>query len=255
MTTPARIPKFDPKLPSIQGAMPVTTPADDDDDTWCDVCMECHAEPACTEPPAKAPTPDRPPPLDAARMFPLQTQRDVPPGPVSIPWSVAEKAYGAYAAQYGRSQSLERLAQRGGFGWGEMDTLYPPWRQEVDELVRLRADLAAARAKADAGEKFKSFCHSYLDQHGVPHGDPMNQHQIDGCRIGARLDLLFAERDAARALAAELAQGGQNLANEIVAYMVLNSDQGIDQRVSKSLDAWSALLARPDAATLLKETT
>lgn len=49
--------------------------------------------------------------------------------------------------------------------------------------------------KADAGEKFKTFVHAYLDEHGVTHGDPSNQHQIEGCRIGARLDLMFAERD------------------------------------------------------------
>lgn len=50
--------------------------------------------------------------------------------------------------------------------------------------------------KADAGEKFKAFVHAYLDQHDVPYGDPANQHQIEGCRIGARLDLLFARLQA-----------------------------------------------------------
>lgn len=48
--------------------------------------------------------------------------------------------------------------------------------------------------KADACEKFKLFVHSYLSERGVPHGDPTNQHQIEGCRIGARLDLMFAEK-------------------------------------------------------------
>jgi hypothetical protein len=84
-------------------------------------------------------------------MFPLQTERPpVKPGPLQIPWSIAEKAYGAYAAQYGRQQTLERLAQRGGFGWSEMDMLYPPWRDEVDELAKLRArvaELAKLRAR------------------------------------------------------------------------------------------------------------
>jgi hypothetical protein len=47
----------------------------------------------------------------------------------------------------------------------------------------------------EAAEKFKTFVHAYLDQHGVPHGDPTNQHQVEGCRIGARLDLLFAQRE------------------------------------------------------------
>ncbi len=76
----------------------------------------------------------------AERMFPLQISRnkDVQPGPLSIPWSVAEKAYGAYAREYGRDQSMERMAERGGFGWCEMDTLYPQWRAEVDEIADLR---------------------------------------------------------------------------------------------------------------------
>lgn len=70
--------------------------------------------------------------------FPLQTQRDCPPGPRQIPWSVAEKAYGEYSRLYGSGQSLERLAERGGFGWGEMDKLYPAWRKEIDEICVLK---------------------------------------------------------------------------------------------------------------------
>ncbi len=57
---------------------------------------------------------------------------------------------------------------------------------------------------AEAGQAFKAFVHAYLDSHGVAHGDPENQHQKEGCRIGARLDLLFAQRDAAMADAAAL---------------------------------------------------
>ena len=47
--------------------------------------------------------------------------------------------------------------------------------------------------KVAALQRFKDFCHAYLDAHGVPHGDPDNPHQKEGCRIGARLDLLFAK--------------------------------------------------------------
>jgi hypothetical protein len=63
------------------------------------------------------------------------------------------------------------------------------------ENERLRTERVALLLAADAGERFKAFVHAYLDQHSVPHGDPTNQHQIEGCRIGARLDLLFADRD------------------------------------------------------------
>jgi len=79
------------------------------------------------------------------RPFPLiRADRRYPraAAPLRIPWSVAEHAYGAYAARYGKAQSLERLAERGGFGVEEMDALYPPWRDEVSEIERLRGALA-----------------------------------------------------------------------------------------------------------------
>jgi cell division protein FtsB len=60
------------------------------------------------------------------------------PGPLRIPWSIAEIAYCAYARMYGTGQSLERLAERGGFGLGEMDALYPQWRNEVSEIAVLK---------------------------------------------------------------------------------------------------------------------
>lgn len=83
------------------------------------------------------------------RMFPLQTSSTVPVGPLSIPWSVAGKAYSAYVLRHGRSQSMERIAERGGFGWCEMDRLYPAWRAEVDEVVRLRSELALTKRKLE----------------------------------------------------------------------------------------------------------
>ena len=38
----------------------------------------------------------------------------------TIPWWLAEVAYEYYASRYGKSQSLERLAERGGFGHYEL---------------------------------------------------------------------------------------------------------------------------------------
>lgn len=52
------------------------------------------------------------------------------PGPTQIPWDVAEKAYAVYRVRYGTQQSLERLAERGGFSTGELDSFYPTWRDE-----------------------------------------------------------------------------------------------------------------------------
>jgi hypothetical protein len=83
--------------------------------------------------------------MSTPRMFQLQpANRGYPraAAPLSVPWSVADKAYGVYASRYGRSQSLERLAERGGFAVEEMDEFYPPWREEVDEIAALRAALA-----------------------------------------------------------------------------------------------------------------
>ncbi len=67
---------------------------------------------------------------------------------IRIPWSVAEKAYSVYAGKHGFSQSLERIAERGGFGAAEMDKFYPKWREESDEITRLRHALDVCRSDA-----------------------------------------------------------------------------------------------------------
>ena len=54
---------------------------------------------------------------DPERRFPIQNAG-------TVPWSAAEKAYEGYAAAGHGSQSLERVAQRGGFGVGEFAVLY-----------------------------------------------------------------------------------------------------------------------------------
>ena len=57
------------------------------------------------------------------KLFPMQR------GP-KIPWPLAENIYEAYAALHGRQQSLERLAERGGFGWGEVAVIGRDYRQK-----------------------------------------------------------------------------------------------------------------------------
>ncbi|MBI3654152.1 MAG: hypothetical protein HY231_24230 [Acidobacteria bacterium] len=42
----------------------------------------------------------------------------------TIPWWLAAKAYEAYRAKYGSSQSLEQIAERGGFGREELLMLF-----------------------------------------------------------------------------------------------------------------------------------
>lgn len=63
------------------------------------------------------------------RMFPIQSSCGAAPHPTQIPWHIADLAYSVYRANYGSSQSLERLAERGGFGPGEMDMFLPGWRE------------------------------------------------------------------------------------------------------------------------------
>lgn len=63
------------------------------------------------------------------------------PFPRQIPWSIAELAYSVYTSKYGSEQSLERLAQRGGFHHQEMDDLLPDWRERCSEVTHLQAAL------------------------------------------------------------------------------------------------------------------
>lgn len=71
-----------------------------------------------------------------------------PDGP-PFPWYIAEKAYAKYVELYGRGQSLETLAQRGGFYQQELDALTPGWRNEVSELEVLKKEKASLEATID----------------------------------------------------------------------------------------------------------
>ncbi len=57
------------------------------------------------------------------REFPMQ---DGPP----IPWGLAEEIYEVYSDLFGSSQSLERLAERGGLGWSEIPFMIKPYRRK-----------------------------------------------------------------------------------------------------------------------------
>lgn len=48
-----------------------------------------------------------------------------------IPWSVAEVVYKGYSQDYPGRQTLERLAERGGFSVWELDYYFPLWREQV----------------------------------------------------------------------------------------------------------------------------
>jgi hypothetical protein len=48
------------------------------------------------------------------RRFPIQ-------GGHPVRWAIAEQAYARYASFFGKDQSIERMAERGGFGVLELD--------------------------------------------------------------------------------------------------------------------------------------
>ena len=64
------------------------------------------------------------PELDDNRPFPIQGElRSVnwrERSACTIPWWLARVAYTRYVSLYGQGQSLERLAERGGFGRQEL---------------------------------------------------------------------------------------------------------------------------------------
>jgi hypothetical protein len=72
---------------------------------------------------------------------------------ITIPWSLAERAYEGYVKRCGgsASQSLQRLAERGGFYASEMDEFAPGWRafdQEMARLIVAEKDLRTALSEA-----------------------------------------------------------------------------------------------------------
>lgn len=52
-----------------------------------------------------------------SKRFPMQDGPD-------IDWITAEKIYAVYSGLYGTDQSLERIAERGGFGWKEVALMW-----------------------------------------------------------------------------------------------------------------------------------
>ena len=93
----------------------------------------------------------------ATRMFPLilalRINNYALPQRRQVPWEVAEKAYAAYAAKYGTSQSMEQLAARGGFHQTEMDEFHPTWREEADEMARVRAEVERLTRERDEARR------------------------------------------------------------------------------------------------------
>lgn len=73
-----------------------------------------------------------------AKPFPIQGDK-TNPEKGSCSWETAEKAWPRYCLQGGIG-TVERMAERGGFTWGELDMFLPGWR-EIEAVARFDAAL------------------------------------------------------------------------------------------------------------------
>lgn len=64
------------------------------------------------------------------RLFPVQKQP-----PQAIAWWVAEMAYKDYVKRFGDAQTLERIAERGGFGQMELIDHLANYAQELESRL------------------------------------------------------------------------------------------------------------------------
>ena len=85
------------------------------------------------------------------------------------------------------------------------------WRQEIDTLggkrtvdhegpVTPSVDTALRELikETKALQAFKDWVHAYLDVHGVPKEFPDGKHTREGCRVGDRMEHVFAELEGLR---------------------------------------------------------
>lgn len=96
------------------------------------------------------------------------------PHPMTIAWSVAEQAYSVYVQRYGRCQTLERIAERGGWYAEELDSMLPDWRNLADDafgMAQQNRDLAmlVMRLIRRLGEndRVAAKAKDYLDRKGM----------------------------------------------------------------------------------------
>ncbi len=61
-------------------------------------------------------TSHRPFPIQAGKSYRGEDRGMIYPKRSTVPWWLAEIAYSEYVRQHGDSQSMERMAERGGFG-------------------------------------------------------------------------------------------------------------------------------------------
>lgn len=84
--------------------------------------------------------------LRGERTFPIMSRPGAAAHPTRIPWSIADLAYSVYLSRYGTHQTLERIAERGGFDPTEMDNLLPDWRHRCGAVGQAKAEVERLKA-------------------------------------------------------------------------------------------------------------
>lgn len=67
-----------------------------------------------------------------------------------IPWEMHLNAWDAYAKKWGRSQTAERMHERGGFSAGELDVLIPGWREDLSIITKLQDELYCTEVELES---------------------------------------------------------------------------------------------------------
>lgn len=137
--------------------------------------------------------------------MPVQTKGG---GTMRVPRDIIERAYGVYSSRYGRTQTLDRLCERGGFHEEVLDEFVPGWRDEMSAVVRaqdlaerdaLRAEVRRVDTIADSSS---AALLASLRERGVRVKDG---HQAEPITLMCeRAALLQAELERLRARVAEL---------------------------------------------------
>lgn len=84
--------------------------------TECDELIEMDTKTSCPDPYND----NKPFPIQSGESYRDHKRRIRYSSSSTIPWWLAKKAYEYYSKRFGTSQSLERLAERGGFGREEL---------------------------------------------------------------------------------------------------------------------------------------
>lgn len=92
-------------------------------------------------------------------------------------------------------------------------------------LCRMASE-AGLRAERDALAKFKAWVHDYLDGKGIPHHPP-GTHGAAGCRIGDRMDYVFAERDELRGRVMMLMEFAVPISNRLCTHQADGPNCGV----------------------------